>query len=583
MKNACKIISRQLSVLKRFSNPPENMRKSFHISSFDCSKVESKVQAETDNPLADSFGRFHNYLRISLTERCNLRCKYCMPGDGVSLTPRENLLTTDEIIHLAKLFVKQGVDKIRLTGGEPTVRKDIVDIVGRLKEIDGLKTIAMTTNGLTLTRQLVSLQRAGLNLLNISLDTLQSARYEQITRRKGWERVIAGIDLAVQLGFDPVKVNCVVMRGFNDDEISDFARFTVERKVDVRFIEYMPFSGNGWNDNRMVPFKEMLSSLSKEFPGLEALENAPNDTSKAYKVPGAQGQIGFITSMSNNFCSTCNRIRLTADGNIKVCLFGNAEVSLRDALRNNCSEDDIKTMVGLALQRKKKQHAASSSSATILNQKILNTPLNFFPAIGQEATSIRLISTDISNSKIDVPDKDSEYCSEGEPFVARPSALLTHVDHLGKANMVNVGYKSISKRSATACGKVFVGANVCELIRNNNMKKGDVLTVARIAGIQGAKRTSEIIPLCHNIFISSIKVYADLDDTTKNVFITATVESEGKTGVEMEALTAVSVAALTVYDMCKAVTHDILIHDIKLLEKTGGMRGDFKRQNSENI
>lgn len=178
--------------------------------------------------------------------------------------------------------------------------------------MDGLKTIAMTTNGLTLTRQLVGLQRAGLNLLNISLDTLQSARYEKVTRRKGWERVIAGIDLAIQLGFNPVKVsvlalmfikiifvfnltrhsilyfefqvNCVVMRGFNDDEICDFARFTLDRNVDVRFIEYMPFSGNGWNDNRMVSFKEMLSTLTKEFPGFEALKNEPNDTSKVKNI-----------------------------------------------------------------------------------------------------------------------------------------------------------------------------------------------------------------------------------------------------------------------------------------------------------
>ncbi|KAE8749840.1 hypothetical protein FOCC_FOCC003308 [Frankliniella occidentalis] len=566
MKNTY-IISSQLSLLKRFLKPFDNVRKSLHLSINDLSKRER--EAKITDPLTDSFGRYHNYLRISLTERCNLRCTYCMPGDGVSLTPRENLLTTDEIVHLARLFVKQGVDKIRLTGGEPTVRKDVTEIVGRLNELDGLRTIAMTTNGLTLTRQLVNLQKAGLNLLNISLDTLQPARYEQVTRRKGWERVIAGIDLAIQLGFEPVKVNCVVMRGFNDDEISDFARFTLDRKVDVRFIEYMPFTGNGWNDNCMVPFKEMLS---------------------AFKIPGAQGKLGFITSMSKNFCGTCNRIRLTADGNLKVCLFGNAEISLRDALRNNCSEEDLLTMVGLALQRKKKQHAGMLNLPLMQNRpmiligatswimhggmhkyKILGTPKPFVPAIQQETVSTRWFSTTNSSSSLNEDDK----------FSKEDKAVLTHVDHSGKANMVNVSHKSTSKRSATACGRIFVGAKVCELIRNNNMKKGDVLTVARIAGIQGAKKTSEVIPLCHNIFISSIKVNADIDDETNSVFITATVESEGRTGVEMEALTSVSIAALTIYDMCKAVTHDMLIYDIKLMEKTGGTRGDFRRKSSD--
>ncbi|XP_034253806.1 molybdenum cofactor biosynthesis protein 1-like isoform X1 [Thrips palmi] len=544
---------------------------SVHTSDFSTCQVDSVAKIKASDPLTDSYGRYHDYLRISLTERCNLRCEYCMPSDGVPLTPKDKLLTSDEILYLAKLFVRQGVTKIRLTGGEPTVRKDIINIIARLKELDGLKTIAMTTNGLTLTRQLVGLQKAGLNLLNISLDTLQSARYEKVTRRKGWERVIAGIDLAIQLGFNPVKVNCVVMRGFNDDEICDFARFTLDRNVDVRFIEYMPFSGNGWHDNRMVSFKEMLSILTKEFPGFEALKNEPNDTSKAYKVPGSKGKLGFITSMSNNFCSTCNRIRLTADGNIKVCLFGNAEISLRDAVRNNSSEDDIMTMVGLALQRKKKQHAGVSRTANKnINSFLPNTSfLNFIP-INHSMNRFyetRSISYTHGNRNMNIDSKHND--------------KLTHVDAAGKANMVNVGKKIVSSRSATACGKVLVGPKVSALIKSNSMKKGDVLTVARIAGIQGAKKTPDLIPLCHNIFLSGIKLDATLEDGTDTIIITATVESEGKTGVEMEALTAVTIAALTVYDMCKAVTHNIVIRDIKLMEKTGGVRGDFKR-NSED-
>ncbi|XP_049945862.1 molybdenum cofactor biosynthesis protein 1-like [Schistocerca serialis cubense] len=203
-----------------------------------------------------------------------------------------------------------------------------------------------------LTRQLVALQRAGLDGLNISLDTLQSRRYNQITRRKGWERVMAGIDLALQLEYDPVKINCVVMRGFNEDEVCSFVELTKEINVDVRFIEYRPFSGNKWNDGKMVSFSEMLQIIRKQWPDFEPLPNGPNDTSKAYHVPGFKGRVGFITSMSEHLCGTCNRLRITADGN-----FGNSEISLRDAIRSKCSEDDLLAMIGAAVRREKKQHA----------------------------------------------------------------------------------------------------------------------------------------------------------------------------------------------------------------------------------
>lgn len=177
-----------------------------------------------------------------------------MPAEGVQLTNKTNLLSTEEIIYLAKIFVQEGVQKIRLTGGEPTVRKDIVEIIKNLKEIDKLESVSITTNGLVLNRLLVPMQRAGLDGINISLDTLKSSKYEKITRRKGFERVLGGIDLAIQLGYKP-KVNCVIMKGFNDDEVNDFVEFTRDRNVDIRFIEYMPFSGNKWETEKMVPFK----------------------------------------------------------------------------------------------------------------------------------------------------------------------------------------------------------------------------------------------------------------------------------------------------------------------------------------
>lgn len=321
--------------------------------------------------LTDTFGRQHTYLRISLTERCNLRCQYCMPAEGVDLTLKSKLLTTDEILRLAELFVQQGINKIRLTGGEPTVHKDLLHIVSSLRQLPGLETIAITTNGITLTRQLVALQRAGLNALNISLDTLKPERFEVVSRRKGWQKVMAGIDLAIQLGYAPVKVNCVVMKGFNDDEVLDFVALTKDKEVDVRFIEYMPFTGNQWRDTKMMSFREMLDVIKQNYADFRPLENKPNDTSKAYNVPGHKGQVGFITSMSEHFCGSCNRLRLMADGSLKVCLFGNAEISLRDALRSNCSEDDLLAMIGVAVKKKKKQHAGMFNLAQMPNRPMI--------------------------------------------------------------------------------------------------------------------------------------------------------------------------------------------------------------------
>ncbi|XP_049841454.1 molybdenum cofactor biosynthesis protein 1 isoform X1 [Schistocerca gregaria] len=579
--------------------------------------VKEKASVEEQNILTDTFGRYHTYLRISLTERCNLRCQYCMPEEGVTLTKKEKLLTMDEIIYLAELFVKQGVRKIRLTGGEPTVRRDIVDIVGALKKIKNLESVLMTTNGLMLTRQLVALQRAGLDGLNISLDTLQSQRYNQITRRKGWERVMAGIDLALQLEYDPVKINCVVMRGFNEDEVCSFVELTKDKNVDVRFIEYMPFSGNKWNDGKMVSFSEMLQIIRKQWPDFEPLPNGPNDTSKAYHVPGFKGRVGFITSMSEHFCGTCNRLRITADGNLKVCLFGNSEISLRDAIRSKCSEDDLLAMIGAAVRRKKKQHAGGteldgcSDVVKAQRRKLLNlqkqdfqmyffSDTNIPPLFVSDTQMSQLLSHNLSvvtesrKQFLLLPCTSSIMCNAGlltrQMHRAQPSVFsrrfcssgaqfgsLTHVDRTGRAKMVDVGSKPVTERTATARAKVFVGPELMKLVRENGLKKGDVLSVARLAGIVGAKQTSSLIPLCHNISLSSVAVDIELDSALNCVIITGTAKCRGQTGVEMEALTAVSVSALTVYDMCKAVSHDIVISEIMLLAKSGGTRGDFHR------
>ncbi|XP_056424607.1 molybdenum cofactor biosynthesis protein 1 isoform X2 [Hyla sarda] len=321
--------------------------------------------------LTDSFGRQHSYLRISLTEKCNLRCQYCMPEEGVKLTPKNDLLTAAEIITLARLFVQEGVDKIRLTGGEPLIRPDVVDIIAQLRKLEGLKTIAVTTNGINLGRLLPKLQEAGLDVLNISLDTLVPAKFEFIVRRKGFHKVMEGIERAVELGYNPVKVNCVVMRGLNEDELLDFVALTEKQPLDVRFIEYMPFDGNKWNFKKMVSYQEMLDTIRQKWPELEKVPTEIDSTSKAFRVPGFQGQIGFITSMSDHFCGSCNRLRITADGNLKVCLFGNAEVSLRDRLRMGASEEELKQVIGAAVGRKKKQHAGMFNISQMKNRPMI--------------------------------------------------------------------------------------------------------------------------------------------------------------------------------------------------------------------
>ncbi|XP_031436865.1 molybdenum cofactor biosynthesis protein 1 isoform X5 [Clupea harengus] len=321
--------------------------------------------------LTDTFGRRHNYLRISLTEKCNFRCQYCMPEEGVKLTPRSQLLSTEEVLTLARLFVQEGVDKIRLTGGEPLIRPDVLHIIAGMRKLEGLKTIAMTTNGMNLPRFLPGLQEAGLDLLNISLDSLVPVKFEFIVRRKGFHKVMEGINKAIEMGYSPVKVNCVVMRGLNEDELLDFVALTEKKPLEVRFIEYMPFDGNRWNFKKMVSYQEMLDHIKQEWPNLERVAGAEADTAKIYKVPGFKGQVGFITSMSEHFCGSCNRLRITADGNLKVCLFGNSEVSLRDSLRSGATDEELLQIISAAVGRKKKQHAGMFSISQMKNRPMI--------------------------------------------------------------------------------------------------------------------------------------------------------------------------------------------------------------------
>ena len=305
--------------------------------------------------LTDRFGRHHTYLRISLTDRCNLRCTYCMPEGKSDWTRRDHILTADEIEKLARIFVRLGVDKIRLTGGEPTLRKDLLSIVARLSVLPGLKVLALTTNGVTLAEQAKDLRAAGLTDMTISLDSLRRERFLEITRRDQLGRVMAGIDATLAAGFTPVKLNAVMMQGVNDDELLDFVALTKDRPLHARFIEYMPFKGTPWAESGILPYREMRARIESRYT-LSPVAMPGTAVGRDFAVVGHTGRIGFVTSMTESFCAGCNRLRLTADGHIKSCLFSAGEIGLRDALRAGADEVEIERLIGASLLSKPEAH-----------------------------------------------------------------------------------------------------------------------------------------------------------------------------------------------------------------------------------
>ena len=313
--------------------------------------------------LTDGLGRRHTHLRISLTERCNLRCVYCMPAEGVPLVPRPDRLTAAEIERLGRYFVSRGVAKVRLTGGEPLARRDAPEIAARLGAIPGLGALALTTNGLLLSRHLGALAAAGLTHLTLSLDTLRPDRFRALTRRDGLEAVLDALHAALAAGYGhdparPLKLNCVVLRGQNDDEAGAFAALARAHPVEVRFIEFMPFAGNAWGRDALVPWAETRAAVEAAHGPLVPRTDAPSATARTFAfAAGGAGRVGFVASMTAPFCAGCTRLRVTADGALKVCLFGRAEVSLRDALRAGASDADLDALVSGALARKAPAHA----------------------------------------------------------------------------------------------------------------------------------------------------------------------------------------------------------------------------------
>jgi cyclic pyranopterin phosphate synthase len=315
----------------------------------------------------DSFGRSIDYLRISVTDRCNLRCMYCMPPEGVPQMSHSEILSYEEIRTIVQAGAELDINKIRLTGGEPLVRADFPQLVKMLSQINGIEELSLTTNGILLKRYALELEQAGLSRVNVSLDTLKADKFRYITRLGELQDVLEGIEAAKQAGLNPVKINTVVMRGMNDDEILDFARMTYEEGWHVRFIELMPFKGVA----EFVPSIELRQHISL-LAKLEPRESmAGNGPALYYRLAGAKGTIGFISPLSDpSFCSRCNRMRLTPDGKLCPCLLGDAEIDLRMPLRNNASMEQLKRLILKAVASKPEHHHLKETSDRLVKRKM---------------------------------------------------------------------------------------------------------------------------------------------------------------------------------------------------------------------
>jgi len=287
------------------------------------------------NKLIDNFGREISYLRVSITDRCNYRCIYCQPEKQFEFIPHQEILRFEEIVEIVQEAVNLGITKVRITGGEPLVREGIVDFIKKLREIKKLEDISLTTNGFFLSEYAEKLKDAGLNRVNISLDSLQEEKYKKITRGGSLEKALKGIDSALKAGLLPIKINTVLIRGVNDDEVEDFVRLTLERPLNIRFIEFMPSGEEVINEfeNKFISVQEIKEKLIKKYLLNPIKISTANGPAKYYQIKGGQGTIGFITALSQHFCKTCNRIRLTSEGKLRPCLFSNKEIDIKRAIR----------------------------------------------------------------------------------------------------------------------------------------------------------------------------------------------------------------------------------------------------------
>ncbi|HEX6746862.1 MAG TPA: GTP 3',8-cyclase MoaA [Longimicrobium sp.] len=317
--------------------------------------IAAEREVPGSGPMHDGFGRRIEYLRISVTDKCNLRCVYCMPEEGLPWLRRDQLLSYEEIAEVVRVMAGMGLRKVRITGGEPLVRRDLPSLVRQIRAVDGIVDVALSTNAVLLTEMADELRAAGVDRLNVSLDSLRPERIDAIARRPGSaEAILRGLDAAERAGFAPIKINCVVMRGRNDDEVADFAAVTRERPWHVRFIEVMPTGDNlGVSRDEFVSSDEVLERV-RGIGALEPVAGPPgNGPARYFAFPGAAGTVGVITPMSHNYCGTCNRMRLTADGQLRPCLFGSIQTNLRDPLRRG---EPIEPLVRHTLRIKPERH-----------------------------------------------------------------------------------------------------------------------------------------------------------------------------------------------------------------------------------
>jgi len=302
--------------------------------------------------MKDSFNRNINYLRISVTDRCNLRCIYCMPAEGIKLLPHNEILSYEEILKIIKIATTIGISKIRITGGEPLLRKDVVSFIEKTVRIEQIKDIGMTTNGVLLKKYAKDLYQAGLKRINVSLDSLEEDKFKKITRFGSLKDVLEGIDSAYRVGLNPIKINVVVMRGINDDEIEKFARLSLQVPYQIRFIEFMPIGHNYWGEELFISTKEIKQKIQYNVGTLTPVQVKKSGPAEYFMLEGAKGLLGFISPLTTHICSMCNRLRLTADGKLRPCLFSDKEIDLKKILRSGASQEEIKQILIKAIQLK---------------------------------------------------------------------------------------------------------------------------------------------------------------------------------------------------------------------------------------
>ena len=302
--------------------------------------------------LTDGKGRVVDYLRLSVTDRCNLSCSYCIPPGGANVAPSCDMLQYRDFLKLVEIFAELGVNKVRVTGGEPLVRKGITSFIRQVKDITGIEQIALTTNGMMLHQMANELKRAGVIRVNISLDSLQSERYHKITKRDGFRAALDGIESAMKAGFESVKINMVVIGGVNDDEIVEFAKKSITMNVQVRFIEFMPVTHEVWDEGRLVPMTDVKRRVEKLGRLIPVGKRSGNGPAEIYKVEGSIGEVGFISAVSRHFCEDCNRLRLTSTGQLLTCLFSQNSLDLKAMLTDGADRESIKQAIRDALLNK---------------------------------------------------------------------------------------------------------------------------------------------------------------------------------------------------------------------------------------